>query len=651
MRENAGASLVATIILLLVLSVLGATLASIIVSELYVSTAGVQSEKALHLAEAGVERGIVRVLTDPDWRDVTTTEYLGAGHYTMSATNGAEGGTTITSTGIVDTVRRELEITIFITGYEHAVLSNTDVDVGGDATGIIDGSVHANGSLNGVTVPSEIDYVIGTRIFSDRRRDDLRFDVRNNTGGEVTLTDLTVAWSEPPTAYYETIRVGAYGNVWRWQDVGARASNGQKVAFTRGGDVTIAPGDQVSIRVDNFRDSRTGGGNRVDMRDEFFALTFWAGGASYQTTVHERGWIPDEFVIEGEITQGDAGDPLITMPVIDMSYYENPANFSGADHIIIDGDVRLDGTDVYVQSVQGDTATYGKGRRNTIFYVRGTTTIDTCYYNLRFRRFCLVSEGDITIQTVGPGPGTGIDYVSGSRERRTNEDVIFRVKNNTGAAVQITEFTADWTPDRNAYYEEIRGGGSSLWRYDDPGQQRTGDNETVTLTTPWDLGAGVEAEVRINNFRRRRNGGGNRDMDNRSFLITFRTFGGMDYETTVSIEGEEQVLGNYQLLWYPSREGGGGSDALLSAISTKTGNITESGADDKSKRDINGILFSEQGNVSIENIILDGNIIANYVQLTGDIDIEYVSRFVPDPPPAFLGGVSSIVWTEVYVKP
>jgi hypothetical protein len=84
------------------------------------------------------------------------------------------------------------------------------------------------------------------------------------------------------------------------------------------------------------------------------------------------------------------------------------------------------------------------------------------------------------------------------------------------------------------------------------------------------------------------------------------------------------------------------------AMVTQTGDIIEYGTKVPSDMQLQGIIYSEQGTIEFNNISLDGAIIANKINLLRNIDIQYKSRYVPNPPPEFISGFSFIEWKENY---
>ncbi len=136
---------------------------------------------------------------------------------------------------------------------------------------------------------SGLDYVPDSRQEKDdTHRDDVRCDIRNNTGQTVVLTAMIASWDEPE-AYYQKININIRGGenyqaVWVYDD--ERAESGEKVVFNQGKTVSIPDGASFRLHILNFRSTRTGSAQKRDMRDTSFTITFFAGEIQYpETTV------------------------------------------------------------------------------------------------------------------------------------------------------------------------------------------------------------------------------------------------------------------------------------------------------------------------------------------------------------------------------
>jgi hypothetical protein len=122
----------------------------------------------------------------------------------------------------------------------------------------------------------------------DGTKENVIFQVRNNTGGDFTLTDMIVSWAAGTTAYYESVKIKIidgvnYGTVWSYPP---RAENGEKIALNP--DPVIPAGETAEIEIKKFSKKKDKF-KKKDMDDESFTITFFSGSTSYQTTVLVAG--------------------------------------------------------------------------------------------------------------------------------------------------------------------------------------------------------------------------------------------------------------------------------------------------------------------------------------------------------------------------
>jgi MSHA pilin protein MshD len=114
----------------------------------------------------------------------------------------------------------------------------------------------------------------------------VEFDLRNQTGGDVSLTGLIAEWTAP-VAYYEEIRIRVNGltnldQVWEWQDDTGRATSGQTITFTEHTPVFVPANATITVELRSFRPTQFGnGGGGVDMDSAALTLTLISGGTSY----------------------------------------------------------------------------------------------------------------------------------------------------------------------------------------------------------------------------------------------------------------------------------------------------------------------------------------------------------------------------------
>jgi len=110
--------------------------------------------------------------------------------------------------------------------------------------------------------------------------------------------------------------------------------------------------------------------------------------------------------------------------------------------------------------------------------------------------------------------------------------------------------------------------------------------------------------------------------------------------STFIAEGGVEILGNNKRLK-------GFRQGNYPFLITKTGNIIDYRTNTSSGDfDVNGIIFSEKGTVHIDSIAQQGNILAKRIELVRSIDITYAPKYIPIPPPGFIGGIDILDWEE-----
>ena len=112
----------------------------------------------------------------------------------------------------------------------------------------------------------------------------LYFDVKNNSGGTLTVTGLTASWSwsTPPadtTQFYEQVRIdgGAYNNDTVWNYTSAsnnRAGNGEAITFNTGPTVTLANGTTYKFSLYEFKNDETGASSNGNMNNSIVRVAF-----------------------------------------------------------------------------------------------------------------------------------------------------------------------------------------------------------------------------------------------------------------------------------------------------------------------------------------------------------------------------------------
>jgi general secretion pathway protein G len=102
------------------------------------------------------------------------------------------------------------------------------------------------------------------------------FWIENATGGDVTITSITLSWSSP-TAYYQRVTWAGSTVVF----LNPKTGPGETATFSS--PQTIADGASVRISVEAFKDRRTGGSN-VNMQNTAMTVEL-SDGSSFDVTL------------------------------------------------------------------------------------------------------------------------------------------------------------------------------------------------------------------------------------------------------------------------------------------------------------------------------------------------------------------------------
>ncbi|GEM_PF-5254839 len=112
----------------------------------------------------------------------------------------------------------------------------------------------------------------------------LFFEVKNNSGGTITVTGLTASWSwsvapADTTQFYQEVRVdgGAYNSdtVWNYTSAGNnRAGNGEAITFNTGPAVTLANGTTYEFALYEFKNDETGSSSNGNMQNSIVRAAF-----------------------------------------------------------------------------------------------------------------------------------------------------------------------------------------------------------------------------------------------------------------------------------------------------------------------------------------------------------------------------------------
>lgn len=117
---------------------------------------------------------------------------------------------------------------------------------------------------------SMLTLVEGTESATGAECQDVTFDIVNNTGDDILVSEMTVTWDHP-TAYYQSIT---------WDEVMVFNSGSTRKASGVAADIddqTVVDGDTVTIVVQEFRNKISGSAERVDMGTANFNIQFSDG--------------------------------------------------------------------------------------------------------------------------------------------------------------------------------------------------------------------------------------------------------------------------------------------------------------------------------------------------------------------------------------
>lgn len=122
-------------------------------------------------------------------------------------------------------------------------------------------------------------YVDGTASAGDLQAcNEVIFDIRNADDQPVIVSSVTLTWMLPE-AYYSRVR---FDNSTVVNASAHRIGAGEPANFN--GSQTIQPGDVITVTVDGFKTTESGGGNAdVDMNDVTFSVEF-SDGSSFDVT-------------------------------------------------------------------------------------------------------------------------------------------------------------------------------------------------------------------------------------------------------------------------------------------------------------------------------------------------------------------------------
>lgn len=134
------------------------------------------------------------------------------------------------------------------------------------------------GSGGGSGSSGGIEYVTGSAVTAGGGND-VEFDITNNSGASITVEWLEADYTHTPTAYFERVRWDN-GNV-AFQ-TSPRFASGDRVNF--GSFKTLNDGSTVTIKLQDFNTSQSGGGSSTNMAGSSFTVTF-SDGSSISFTI------------------------------------------------------------------------------------------------------------------------------------------------------------------------------------------------------------------------------------------------------------------------------------------------------------------------------------------------------------------------------
>ncbi len=133
-----------------------------------------------------------------------------------------------------------------------------------DTTGLSSGGGGGSGGGSGNLI-----YVNGTGQTSGGNCDDVQFDLKNNSGSNITITSITFDWLNP-TGYYKEVEIGGTEV---FDNSNPRNGTGQIINFP---GITITPGEIVTVDIEGFKENPTGG-QKVDMTNTDMTITLSDG--------------------------------------------------------------------------------------------------------------------------------------------------------------------------------------------------------------------------------------------------------------------------------------------------------------------------------------------------------------------------------------
>ncbi|PKK82912.1 MAG: hypothetical protein CVT49_11415 [candidate division Zixibacteria bacterium HGW-Zixibacteria-1] len=125
---------------------------------------------------------------------------------------------------------------------------------------------------------SGVEYVAGSATTTNGGRD-VEFNITNNSGANITIDWLEAVYTHSPTAYYERVR---WDNASVANQTSPRFGSGDRATFNS--SKTLTDGSTITIKLQDFNTSPSGGGPAANMAGTAFSITF-SDGSSITFTI------------------------------------------------------------------------------------------------------------------------------------------------------------------------------------------------------------------------------------------------------------------------------------------------------------------------------------------------------------------------------
>ncbi|MFQ5452927.1 MAG: prepilin-type N-terminal cleavage/methylation domain-containing protein, partial [Candidatus Zixiibacteriota bacterium] len=130
-------------------------------------------------------------------------------------------------------------------------------------------SLYKTYSGSGSTAP-DLQFLPGSMKTTGGGCNKLEFKIINMSENNINVNSITLTWSTP-TAYYKMVNFS--GGVFNQNN--PRAGSGDIASFSS--TKTVNSGQTITVKVEDFEDVLTGGGNNVDMSNTTITITFSDG--------------------------------------------------------------------------------------------------------------------------------------------------------------------------------------------------------------------------------------------------------------------------------------------------------------------------------------------------------------------------------------